>query len=488
MIGLAALIGAVVMAGACADALRLEPPGGGGSTVTGPGGGGGGGAAPVACRSNTDCPEPTSVCDVRNQTCVECLLISDCVFRPGTVCSEGKCVCAGGDEWCGPNDCADLQTSSEHCGKCKHACFGECAAGACADPWAPLPTEGAPPARGRHVAVWTGDKMIVWGGTTTPDASSNLSNGGVFDMASYQWSPMSEVGAPAARQGATAVWTGEKMVVWGGRDGATFFNDGGVYDPATNSWSAITPNGAPGARVHHTAVWTGTLMIVWGGVNDTNQLNSGGRYDPATDTWSPTAPLPAPAAPRQNHTAVWDDANARMLIYGGIGDGTTTNDIYLPGDGVPGGRSYNPASDAWDVLSQVGEPSARAYHTAVWDGSRMLVFGGYNGANDLSNGFKYDNSWAALNGSGPVERRQHTAVWVADAARMVVWGGRNNPSGLLATGGVLDPAANSWVGSVPAMIEARVDHSAVSTGKEMIVWGGFNSGNAPLATGGIYTP
>src|SRR5690242_8073787 len=31
---------------------------------------------------------------------------------------------------------------------------------------------------------------------------------------------------------------------------------------------------------------------------------------------------------------------------------------------------------SWTVLSTQWQPSARAYHTAVWSGDRMIVFGG----------------------------------------------------------------------------------------------------------------
>ncbi len=42
-------------------------------------------------------------------------------------------------------------------------------------------------------------------------------------------------------------------------------NDGGQYDPVGNAWTATTTTGAPSARQYHTAVWTGSRMIVWGG-------------------------------------------------------------------------------------------------------------------------------------------------------------------------------------------------------------------------------
>lgn len=79
------------------------------------------------------------------------------------------------------------------------------------------------------------------------------------------------------RGSATAVWTGSRMIVWGGYDGSsTYYNTGGVYDPDENEWTSVSTTGAPTARYFHTAVWTGNEMIVWGGT-DGNML-----FDTAT--------------------------------------------------------------------------------------------------------------------------------------------------------------------------------------------------------------
>ena len=43
--------------------------------------------------------------------------------------------------------------------------------------------------------------------------------------------------APAARISHTAVWSGNEMIVWGGSDINTFLNTGGRYNPSTDSWT-----------------------------------------------------------------------------------------------------------------------------------------------------------------------------------------------------------------------------------------------------------
>ncbi len=79
------------------------------------------------------------------------------------------------------------------------------------------------------------------------------------------------------------------MIVWGGADPGGY-GDGAIYDPSIDSWQPMTAQGAPSGRSGHTAVWTGSKMIVWGGGS-----NTGGIYDPATDSWTLTATRrPAP--------------------------------------------------------------------------------------------------------------------------------------------------------------------------------------------------
>ena len=67
------------------------------------------------------------------------------------------------------------------------------------------------------------------------------------------------------------------MIIWGGLQGSLRLNSGGQYDPASNAWTATATPAAPTGRFLHTAVWTGTKMIVWGGFDGTNS-GTGGLY------------------------------------------------------------------------------------------------------------------------------------------------------------------------------------------------------------------
>jgi N-acetylneuraminic acid mutarotase len=382
------------------------------------------------------------------------------------------------------------------------------------DTWTATSVINAPTARLGHTAVWTNTEMIVWGGFRVPPPTY-FNTGGRYNPITDSWTATTTMNAPSARISHTAVWTGMEMIVWGGGTGSpSVSNSGGRYNPLSDSWTLTSTINAPMGREHHTAVWTGSEMIVWGGWNGTTYFNTGGRYNPSTDSWVATSTTSAPIA-RQNHTAVW--TGSEMIVWGGyLFDGSS--------HWLNSGGRYNPAVDSWTATSTTNTPAGREYHTAVWTGSEMIVWGGYNdsGGSGLNTGGRYNpitDSWTATSTTNtPTARRFSTAVW-ADS-EVIVWGGRDVnandanvgaandvPSGaptptptatatatatpteppLPGTGGRYDPIADTWTptNTVDAPI-AREGHTAVWTGSQMIIWGGNGLTDGSLDTGGRY--
>src|SRR5947208_2372471 len=78
-----------------------------------------------------------------------------------------------------------------------------------------------------------------------------------------------------------------------------------------------------------------------------------------------------------------------------------------------------------------GAPAGRVMHTATWSGTRMIVWGGFTGADDsprtyFNDGGRYDpvgNTWAAVStAAAPTGRHAHTALW--SGRELLIWGGR----------------------------------------------------------------
>jgi len=260
--------------------------------------------------------------------------------------------------------------------------------------------------------VWTGSKMIVWGGATNPN--SLINSGDVYELATDSWSPISDVDAPSARAEHTAVWTGSKMIVWGGATGISNNDDrtntGGIYDPSDDMWSETSLVGVPAPRLYHTAVWTGQRMIIWGEVDSDVHI-----YDPDGDNWVSISGGNSPAV-RSAHSAVW--TGDTMIIWGG-GSGN---------DRISTGAIFNLTTSTWDIISMINVPAPRSLHSGIWTGTELIIWGGVSGEVTevpINTGGVYNpsnDSWRSISTDGrQFPRWWHSAVWTG--TKMLVWGG-----------------------------------------------------------------
>ncbi len=200
-------------------------------------------------------------------------------------------------------------------------------------------------------------------------------------------------------------------------------------------WVPMTDIDSPTPRWGAAIVWTGDEAIVWGGVGQTDGSGelqrTGGAYDPAADTWRPLSTDGAPTA-RLWHTSIW--TGHEMIVWGGsegpIGGYSAFDD----------GARYAPQVDAWSPLATAAAPSPRWGHSVVWTGTEMIVWGGIDSSwAHLGDGSRYDpalDQWTPMSNSGaPSARAHHVGLWTGE--EMLVWG-RSEP------GGRYDPAADTW--------------------------------------------
>ncbi|MGQ9898583.1 MAG: Kelch repeat-containing protein, partial [Acidobacteriota bacterium] len=354
-------------------------------------------------------------------------------------------------------------------------------------------TDAAPAPRVNHTAVWTGTRMIIWGGVS----GAPVNSGALYDPVEDKWtatrtdpsSPTANDGAPAARFSHVAVWLAQagRMVIWGGNLNSVGAipiptTTGGVYNPETNVWSATATTSAPLARTDHVAVSTGTAMIVFGGVNaDGGRLNSGGIYTPSNNTWTATSTTNAPGL--FTPSAVW--TGTELLVWGSVAG--------APAPIVAGAR-YSPSNNTWTPISTTGAPTPRVNQSTVWTGTEMIIWGGAAFNVRFNDGGRYNpttNTWTPVTTVGaPPGRENHTAIWTDAYAEpnqgatkyMIVWGGQGGD----ATGGRYDPVTDTWLPTATTTVPvAREGHTAVNTGVEMIIWGGTTAGVRTL-TGGRY--
>jgi len=265
--------------------------------------------------------------------------------------------------------------------------------------WAKVTVSGTLPSdRFGHSAVYnaTSDSMIVFGGGTGfpgpcvnqlwvlkhPDAVGGKPT----------WSELTPAGTPPpVREGHVAVLnqTTNTMIVFGGTD-----CNGNYYD---DLWILSNADGSTG-----------------------------------TPTWTQAAPSGGPPAARVQPSAIYDSVNNVMTLFGGfVGNKTAEKDVWTltNANGITG-------TPTWTKLSPTGTgPVARFAHTAVYDSAnnRMIMYGGSTGANSIKN-----DSWILTNANNiggtpawtqltPTDtapyRRSHTAIYDPVSDEMVIFGG-----------------------------------------------------------------
>jgi hypothetical protein len=182
--------------------------------------------------------------------------------------------------------------------------------------------------------------------------------------------------------------------------------------PPWESWRGL----AEGSSVPPTlAVWSGSEVIALSSEpsGGGRASSTGGRYDPETDAWAALSELGAPPV-RYGATLVW--AGEEAIVWGGVDE-----------QGAPvAGARYSPDTNTWDGVTTSGAPAARESHSATAAADRkMIVWGGRGADGWLVDGGVYDaelDRWSALPSScGPERAAGSSLSWVGGG--LVVWGG-----------------------------------------------------------------
>jgi hypothetical protein len=177
----------------------------------------------------------------------------------------------------------------------------------------------------------------------------------------------------------------------------------------TPNWTSVIPNGAPGSpagRTFHTAVYdaANSRLIVFGGCSFTgefctNYLNdvwvlSNANGLSGTPTWTQLTPAGSPPAPRWGQGAAYDPVNNRMIIYGGDNQSLVFSDTWVLSNANGTG-----GAPTWTQLTPSGgPPEGQDSPSVVYDSTNnvMIEFAG------TEQGFGSDaNSvWTLSNANG----------------------------------------------------------------------------------------
>lgn len=411
------------------------------------------------------CGKQTDFCDEKT-----------CTWTEGVCAGEGPCV-EGEEEWT-PASCpvaGELRKRSCD-NKCQWSEYGECAVRRGWIPMAAAPSSML--GRQRHSAVWTGAKMIVWGGynsTTSSTATDYQSDGAIYDLATDTWkllptSPLS------GRREHVAVWTGTSMIVWGGNSNGTYKTDGASYDPSTNTWTPIATAPITG-RTLAAVAWSAATgeMLVWGGCGSSTcgtVYADGAAYKPSTNTWTklPAAPIVA------RGDMAYGLIGGELVVTGGR-DGSA--------DGFTDGARFDPVTRFW---TKFPAPSTTVWSTRAGSGwfatsDSLFQYGGrtstttsthQNGTLIYTPGVGFTSFGSPSDTDySPSAKRFIPTVWYG-GGKLYAFSGMP-VSNDVAAGGLVsyDPTTGVWsTESAPGALSARVYPSVVWTGREAIIWAG----------------
>lgn len=300
--------------------------------------------------------------------------------------------------------------------------------------------------------------------------------GALFVHAAGQTWTESSTGPAGDRNSHSMVWdsANERMLLFGGWDGNTFFNDLWSYDPTTDTWTEVTPTGTPPVpRAYAPAVWDSVneKMVFFGGLDvGFFVLDDVWSYKAATNKWIEMPNSGGPPA-TDAHAVAFDPLTTTMFVAGGFQQGTRTRDLW----------AYSTSSGTWSKKSPM--PMELGFHTAVFDPETrtILVFGGSNEVPTIQDKiFSYDvdsDTWTTLNPATIGPRHVHAAVWDTFNHGMMVFGGVDGNNDVVSDLWFFDPAEQVWVELAAApMARHRTPAAWDPVNGILCVYGGNNAG------------
>lgn len=237
-------------------------------------------------------------------------------------------------------------------------------------------------------------------------AHSSNSENGFLPESNGSWTEMSPAIAPQARVDSDLVYDSQSdmVILFGG--GYPLMNDTWVYSYEDDTWTEMTPALAPDVRSGHGLAYDSQSdrVILFGGFkefdgNDKHvNYNETWAYDYDSNTWINMEPAFMPSA-RFKGTMAYDEASDRVILFGGILDGTIfALDFW----------AYDYNSNTWENMTSIMEagigyqrehnPRARydapmAYNS---EADQIILYSGF-GATALRDTWIYDynvNTWS----------------------------------------------------------------------------------------------
>ena len=235
----------------------------------------------------------------------------------------------------------------------------------------------------------------------------------------HQWTPVNTHGqAPTPRRAHSATLVDALVYVFGGGEGATFYNELYVLDLRNRTWYRPRVQGTPPSpRRAHSCTRHNGYLYVFGGGSEHGTFNDLHRLDvrnPEQVSWRRLLCTGAVPTTRGYHTATL--VHNKLLVLGGSNGRRALDDLYV----------LEIDTLMWRRPPQ---PHLRIHllaHSATLVGPMLFVFGGHNDIGYTNALLRLDLctlQWrtSVVEGKAPVGRGSHLA-WLHDS-RLYIHGG-----------------------------------------------------------------
>lgn len=367
------------------------------------------------------------------------------------------------------------------------------------------------PKLSRHVAVYDSirDRMIVFSGARDNFGNPIMESNQKIHVLNFEnssegtWETLYPQGPyPSTREGAVAVFDPEnnRMILFGGSNNNQELNDLWALDFSSSeagTWMNLNPSGnKPDPRWNAAGTYNpiNKLFIVSGGID----LSRGVSFDDlwiislssANPHWIQLNPAGITPEGRGHHQIIIDEANARMVIYGGaLNQYGLILDNYTALQALPLRVPLK-----WERIIVSGEQHQEYFGSmaTIYDAQRdrLVIHGGMRSpfmpllvedqvyTIDLSNG---SPQYEFFHNSG-ISRSDHEGIYDALNDRMVIFGGQDGTDNPLNKPHVLDLSSrnNEWQTldlPNPSFNTRLLGHSGIydPVAQRMIIYGGVAS-------------
>jgi len=344
------------------------------------------------------------------------------------------------------------------------------------DTWTQMSPSAKPSARCFHAMVYDPENgnVVLFGGL---DASNNLQDTWVYNVAANTWTQKSPVTKPSARHAHAMVYDPDtkRIILFGGGTGSNN-DETWVYDVTVNTWSKKSPSTKPSARHAHGMVYdtANNKVVLFGGFDGSTEEQDTWMYDVTGNIWSKKSPSTKPSG-RRSHAMAYDPVNEKVVLFGGGGTSGLLDDTWV----------YDYTTNTWtNKTTSADKPPAGGYSGMVYDSASntIVLFRGDGSTQRFDDTWLYDvatYTWTERSkGVKPDKRYSYSMAYDSVNNKVVLFGGDKGNDNRADDTWIYDVSSDTWTQKNPSTKpSAREGHAMVydSANNKIILFGGYDS-------------